>query len=120
MFTTKTHGYLDYLMGLLLIMLPFLSDTIDGTAATILWVMGAGTIVYSLLTDYELGLYKMISMNMHLMIDILGGLFLMSAPWVFGFADRVYLPFVILGAFEVVAALLTNKVPPVDKVKDMP
>ena len=85
---TKTHGYLDYIVGLLLIAAPWIFNFDRGGAET--WVpvaVGVGTIVYSLLTDYELGLSRTISMKTHLMLDMVGGLFLAVSPWLFRFAD---------------------------------
>lgn len=55
MISTKIHGYMDYLMGTLLIVLPFILDFPDGAATWVPVILGAGTIVYSLFTDYELG-----------------------------------------------------------------
>lgn len=111
MIDTKTHGYLDYLMGVVLIVLPFILDFPDGAATTLPIVLGAGTIVYSLLTNYELGAKKVLSMKAHLGIDLVAGLLLIAAPWIFGFADEVFWPFVILGVVEVGASLLTEKHP---------
>ena len=109
MIDTKTHGYIDYLMGLVLIALPFILDFPDGAATTLPIVLGAGTIVYSLLTNYELGAKKMLSMKAHLGIDLVAGLLLIAAPWLFDFADEVIWPFVIIGVLEVGASLLTEK-----------
>lgn len=111
MISTKTHGYIDYLMGALLVVLPFLFNFPEGPATMVPIVLGAGTIVYSLMTDYELGLVKIIPMKGHLGLDLLAGLFLAASPWIFGFADRVFWPFVILGVLEIGATLMTSKHP---------
>lgn len=110
--STKAHGVLDYLVGLLLIAAPWLLGFAEGGAET--WVpviLGAGALVYSLMTDYELGVVKTFSMPTHLMFDLLSGIFLAASPWIFGFADRVYLPHLILGIMEIGASLMTEKVP---------
>jgi hypothetical protein len=110
--STKTHGVLDYLTGLLLIAAPWLLGFAEGGAET--WVpviLGAGALLYSLMTNYELGAMKVFSMPMHLMFDLFSGIFLAASPWIFGFADRVYLPHLILGIFEIGASLMTDKVP---------
>jgi hypothetical protein len=110
--STRTHGVLDYLMGALLIVAPYLLGFADGTAAQ--WVpqiLGAGAIVYSLLTNYELGAVRMIPMPVHLMLDIGSGVLLAASPWLFGFADRVFWPHLILGLFEIGAGLMTRTVP---------
>lgn len=111
MISTKIHGYIDYMMGLLLIVSPMLFNLPDGTASTLPVVLGIGTILYSLLTDYELGLFKVLPMKAHLGIDLVAGLLLIAAPWLFGFADQVIWPFVILGVLEVGATLMTQKHP---------
>src|SRR5688572_17969941 len=109
---TKTHGYLDYIMGAFLIASPWIFDFNAGGAET--WipvVLGAGMIVYSLLTDYELGVSRQISMRTHLMLDLLGGALLAASPWLFGFADYVWEPHLFLGIAEMGAALCTKQVP---------
>ena len=109
---TKTHGYLDYLMGALLIAAPWLFGFNRGGAET--WVpviLGASAILYSLLTNYELGASRQISMSTHLTLDLLSGIFLAASPWIFGFDEFVYLPHLILGIAEIGAALFTKKTP---------
>ena len=114
---TKTHGYLDYLMGALLIAAPWIFDFDRGGAET--WVpvvLGAGVILYSLLTDYELGVSHQISMRTHLMLDLVGGALLAVSPWLFGFADYVWEPHLIFGLLEMGAALLTKRTPGTERV----
>jgi hypothetical protein len=109
---TKTHGYLDYLMGLLLIAAPWLFNFNRGGAET--WVplvLGAGALVYSVFTNYELGAVRKIPMSVHLTLDLLSGIFLAASPWIFNFNDRVYLPHLILGIAEIGAALFTKRQP---------
>lgn len=108
---TKVHGVLDYVVGLLLIAAPWVLGFADGGAET--WIpvaLGGGALAYSLFTDYELGAVHAINMRMHLMLDFGSGLLLVASPWLFGFADRVSLPHVAAGVFEIVAALMTNPV----------
>jgi hypothetical protein len=110
--STRTHGVLDYLIGALLIVAPYLLGFADGTAAQ--WVpqiLGAGAIIYSLLTNYELGAVRVIPMPVHLILDIGSGVLLAASPWLFGFADRVFWPHLILGLAEIGAGLMTRTVP---------
>ena len=103
---------MDYLVGVLLIASPWLFDFARGGAET--WVpvvLGAGAIVYSLLTNYELGAYKTLSMRAHLNLDLVSGIFLAASPWIFGFRDFVYLPHLVFGATEILVVLLTDPVP---------
>jgi hypothetical protein len=109
---TRTHGYLDYLIGILLIAAPWVLDFADGGPEQ--WIpiiLGAGLIVYSLLTDYELGAMRVIPMPVHLILDIASGVFLAASPWLFGFADDVWAPHLIVGLLEIGAGLMTKRVP---------
>ena len=72
---SRVHGMLDYVVGVLLILAPFVLGFADGGAA--LWtpiLIGAGLLVASMLTDYELGLVRAIPMTAHLWLDVLAQL----------------------------------------------
>jgi hypothetical protein len=65
--STRTHGVLDYVVGALLIVVPYILGFADGTAAQ--WVpqlLGLVAIGGALLTDYELGVMRVIPMPVHL------------------------------------------------------
>jgi hypothetical protein len=109
---TRIHGMLDYLMGVILIAAPWLLDFAEGGPEQ--WVpviLGAGVILYSLLTKYELGVVAAISMPLHLGLDVAGGIFLAASPWIFGFSDVIWWPHVVFGLFEVGAGLMTQTTP---------
>jgi hypothetical protein len=109
---TRIHGVLDYLLGALLIASPWLFGFADNAAAR--WVpvvLGAGVLLYSAFTDYELGVVKKLQMPAHLFLDALGGLLLAVSPWMLGFDERVWMPHVVLGLIEAATAAVTNTVP---------
>ena len=109
---TRVHGMMDYMIGALLIAAPWLFGFDRGGAET--WVpvaLGASVILYSLMTDYELGAVRVLPMGTHLMLDLMSGILLAASPWLFGFADYVWMPHLLLGLFEIGAALTTQKVP---------
>lgn len=110
--STRVHGMVDYLMGLLLIVAPFLLGFATGGPAQ--WVpiiLGVVMLASAIMTKYELGLMPMIPMPLHLTMDLISGILLLVSPWLFGFADTVYLPHVILGILEIGASLTTEKQP---------
>lgn len=109
---TRTHGVLDYVVGALLIVVPYVLDFADGTAAQ--WVpqfLGLVAIGGAMLTDYELGVMRAIPMPVHLGIDIASGVLLALSPWLFGFSDRVFWPHLLVGVMEIGAGLTTRTVP---------
>lgn len=110
--STRVHGIMDYLMGVILIIAPWVFNFAAGGAET--WIpviLGVGTILYSLMTNYEYGAANIISMRTHLWLDGIAGLFLAISPWLFNFADIVYLPHLILGVLEIGAVLMTDSTP---------
>jgi hypothetical protein len=82
-----------------------------GTETWLPVVLGAGAILYSLFTDYEAGMVKSLGMPAHLGLDGLGGALLAVSPWLFGFSDLVEWPHLLLGLFEIGAALMTRTRP---------
>ena len=112
---TKVHGMLDYIMGVVLIAAPFVLGFSDADNRAAVWVpvmLGVGALLYSLMTDYELGAMRVIPMSGHLGLDIASGLFLAASPWIFGFNGEWYMwPHVIAGLLEVGAGLFTQTHP---------
>ncbi len=109
---TRVHGFLDYLVGALLVVAPWLLNFDRGGAET--WVpviLGVGALVYSLLTNYELGVVRRIPIGTHLSLDLASGLLLAVSPWLFGFSAFVFWPHLVLGILEIIAALTTQTTP---------
>lgn len=109
---TRVHGVLDYLWGAALASSPWWLGHARGGAET--WIpvsFGAGAALYSLLTDYELGIARVFSMRTHLAIDIAGGLLLAATPWLFGLAGEARALHLGFGLFSVAAGLLTRTDP---------
>lgn len=103
----EIHGYIDYGMGLLLIFSPSLFVLPVGIPVVVALAIGLFIITYSLFTRYTLGAIPRIPMKIHLLLDILTGLFLSVSPWIFGFANTVKWPFLALGAIRLGSAVVT-------------
>ena len=109
---TGVHGALDYLASGINLAFPWLLGLHHAPGATLVpridGVAGAG---YSLLTDYELGVFKVLPVPAHLAFDAAKGVFMASSPWLFGFAKngtRYWLPHVLMGAADVLAAITSK------------
>lgn len=112
MIPTRIHGAIDYVMGAILILSPWLLGFATGGPAQWVPVMiGMVMIATAMLTRYELGVVPMLSMPAHLAIDGVAGLLLAFSPWLFGFAGVVFLPHLVLGLLEASGALLTQTRP---------
>jgi hypothetical protein len=110
--STKAHGVMDYAVSLLLIASPWLFNFhAHHMAATIPIVLGIATICYSMITDYEFSVTKVLTMRGHLTLDMLSGALLAASPWLAGFDDYVYMPHLIIGLGEIAVAAITDPVP---------
>jgi hypothetical protein len=109
----KLHAPLDYIVGAALIAAPWIFQFSEHTAATVVpIVLGIGLIAYSLVTDYELGLWKVAPMAVHNLIDIVAGVALAASPWLLGFADEsanVWVPHLVVGLAAIFLGLTTKQ-----------
>lgn len=113
---TKVHGVLDYLVGIALILAPSLFGFKDvgGAAVAIPMVLGVGLILYSLITNYEWGVFKVLSMPYHLIFDFVASLLLAVSPFIFGFSNQalnVWLPHVVVGLTVILVVALSQTQP---------
>lgn len=113
---TKVHGVLDYVVAIALLLAPMIFgfQEVGGAAVVIPMVLGIGLFAYSLLTNYEWGVFKAIPMPVHLTFDIIASLFLALSPWLFGFADQamnVWLPHVVVGIAVIIVVLCSKTQP---------
>jgi len=111
LFSTRTHGMLDYLTAGLLLVLPRAmgwSRQVTG----MLTGAALSTLAYSLLTRYELGLWKVLPVKAHLALDAMSGMLFCGAPFLFPDEEpSVKGTLVGLGLFEVMAAVTTETTP---------
>ena len=79
---TLVHGIADYVVGIGMIALAFLSGT-DGIGFYAFLLLGGFAIVYSLATDYELGWKPVLTMPAHLALDAGFALVMLLMPLIF-------------------------------------
>lgn len=109
---TKAHGVVDYATSGALLAAPRLFRLKDvRSSALVPRITGATTTAYSALTDYELGVVRVLPMKVHLALDAAGGALLAVSPWALGYARhglRHWLPHTTVGLGEVAVALTTD------------
>jgi hypothetical protein len=107
------HGLLDYPVGAVLIAAPWIfgfSDAGDGAAAVPI-VIGALILLQSVMTNYELGLLRVLPLRTHLMMDVVLGVLLAISPFVLGFYDEganAWIPHVVVGLGLIGSGLMTQ------------
>jgi hypothetical protein len=116
---TKLHGILDYVFGFILL-LPWITHFHEaGKDTLILSLLGATTIFMSLMTNYELSFIKIIPMSLHLVVDVISGLFLIALPFIFPLSNYYYYWPVILGVGELLIVILSSSKPFIVTNKDI-
>ncbi len=115
---TAVHGIFDYLGAGGLIASPFIFrfSSIGGIAVILPIVLGAGLFLYSLLTNYELGVpgWRFIPMPVHLTVDFAASALLAVAPFLFGYANlglNVWVPQVAAGVAVILLVLVSKTEP---------
>jgi hypothetical protein len=108
----RVHGILDYAAVAIFVNAPLVFG-FSGTAASALYWLAGIHVLMTGITDFPYGMFKVIPFRIHGAIDGLGGLFLVVAPWVLGFAAdarsrNFFLAMAILG-FAIIA--LTDYTP---------
>src|SRR5688500_10999053 len=85
----RAHGIMDYLFGLLLMATPWLFGfTGEAPARETALALGVLTLLYSVSTDYELGLLRLLPFRAHLWLDLVIGLLLTIGPWLMPLSNQ--------------------------------
>ena len=107
---TKIHAILDYLVATIMMMMPWFGKfAYGGTETYVIVIAGVMATLSSLATDYELGIFRKISMRTHLWLDFAFGVLLIVSPWLFMFHERTVLPYLVFGIYQVMASLITKQ-----------
>ena len=112
------HGILDYMSGLLLLAAPNLFGFAGLGGATV-WIpriIGVMILLQALMTDYELGIMKLIPMRMHLTADYVIGGVLLVAPFISAMSARSIRATVLM----LVMALVAFAAPPMTQPRGRP
>ena len=106
--STQLHGALDYLTAGALMVAP---RALGWSSGVTRMMTGAalGTIGYSALTNYELGLAKVLPMPVHLTLDALSAALFCGGPLLFpNEQPRVRASLAGIGVFEFIVTILSQ------------
>lgn len=113
--SSKVHGILDYIVAALLFFAPIIFgfQSVSGAAVMVPMILGITLAAYSLCTQYELGVFKLIDFQYHLAIDVFAAVFLAVSPFLFGFIDQAmnaWLPHILVGVAVVLVVMFSKPV----------
>jgi hypothetical protein len=111
----KVHGVLDYLTGAALLAGPSLTGLRQAGGPTAqLPLAGAAILGQAAITDYDMGLLKLLPFGTHLKADKLLGPLLAWAPMLWAMRGnkwrqtRAWLPSMLVGYFILISTLMTK------------
>ncbi|MDR7127855.1 hypothetical protein J2X69_000183 [Algoriphagus sp. 4150] len=89
----KIHAYLDYLVASILIFAPWIFGfTMRGPETWIPFLVGLTTLTYSIFTRFKDEHFGIISLRIHVVLDIILGIFLCLSPWIANFSEIPAIP----------------------------
>lgn len=85
--TKQIHAYLDYPVAIALIGLPFLLGlgSSNPLAFQLSVITGIAALILTVLTDHQLGIFRVVSYRIHLIVDLVVGITFILAPFIFSF-----------------------------------
>lgn len=105
--TPTLHGYLDYVTVVLFLAAPFVLG-LTGMAGIFAYVLAVIHLAMTLLTDFPLGVYKLVPFSLHGWIERGVGPMLVVVPYIFGFTDTGTMFYVAIGIVLIIVGLLTD------------
>jgi hypothetical protein len=82
------HGIVEYGVGALSIVAPFLFSFDSDVATAVSILLGAAIIVMGFSTEFPTGITRSLPIASHVVLDYVVSLFLLVSPFVFGFTDK--------------------------------
>lgn len=105
--TPTQHGYLDYVTVVLFLAAPSLLG-LTGMAGIFAYVLAIIHLAMTLLTDFPLGVYKLVPFPLHGWVERVVGPVLILVPFVFGFVGTATAFYVVVGIVIILVGLLTD------------
>jgi hypothetical protein len=111
--STKLHTVIGLIVGVLLLFAPALLGFADNAAASMVSIIvGIFIIANELITTSPYSPLKLVPMKVHIVLDVITGVFLALSPWLFSFMDSnqpsQWVPHLVVGIMVAGYALLTS------------
>jgi VIT1/CCC1 family predicted Fe2+/Mn2+ transporter len=104
------HGAVEYVVGALLIVAPFLFGfkATSATAASV--VVGLALLAFTAMSALPTGLVRSISLGVHVLADVILAVLLVALPFLLGFTDEAAPTalFITLGVLHLLVTIATR------------
>lgn len=102
----RMHSILDYALGTVILIGPWLFGFADSfTATTVTLLFGLGVVANAIGMSDSIGRLR-IPVAVHMLGDAIAGGLLIASPWICGFAERTWVPQLVLGTILASRAVL--------------
>jgi hypothetical protein len=107
------HGLVEYGVGALFIVAPFLFSFDNDVAKVVSILLGAAIIVFGFMTEAPTGVTRSLPIASHVVLDYVASLFMLIAPFLFGFKDdaSATIYFIVIGLGFLLLTLATRYKP---------
>jgi hypothetical protein len=107
------YGVINYVGAFLLMSSPWLFGFthVGGASFFLPVVFGWLQLIMAIFSNNSHGFIKIFPMQMHHILDVLGGSFLLMSPFVYSYAPKVFLPQLLLGGLFFLAGIFTKGSP---------
>jgi len=111
------HGVVEYVAAVLLIIAPFLFGFDSRAATAVSLVTGVAVLVITASSDLPTGLAKTLPVPLHAVLDVVLAIFLIAAPFLFGYSGDAAPTAVsiALGVAHLLLTIATRFLPPRDE-----
>jgi hypothetical protein len=108
---TKAHAIVDYLLGIVLILSGWLFEFAGRQPVTTITAV-AGTIVLlnTSFTQFEFGIFQLIPLRAHIVVDVIAGSLLAISPWLLAFHHQAYKPHFVFGLTLMCIGILSDRI----------
>jgi hypothetical protein len=111
--STSFYGVINWVGSFLLLTSPWFLGyyKVGGVAFLLPTLFGWLQFIMAVFSNNKHGFIRQFPMEMHLFLDVIIGSFLLCSPFVYGFADKVFWPHLLLGGMFFLAGIFTKGSP---------
>lgn len=114
-------GYFSYVLGVVMMASPWLFHFADvrGAALFFPFMFGWFQIIMAIFSRAKGGMVGIFPIQMHCFLNVIAGFSIMCTPWMYGFAPKVFLPHLLIGATLFILGVFTKNSPVINEPHEM-
>jgi hypothetical protein len=107
--STTFYGYFNYVLALVTMASPWLFNFwhVGGAALFPPLIFGWFQLIMAIFSVNKAGFMKIFPNQFHMVLDVFAGFVILVSPFLYNFADQVWVPHVIIGGIMLLVGVLT-------------